>query len=403
MSAGNGDPTHEGAPSGSAALAAETVRAELGRILSGPEFRSSKRCQAFLRYVVENTLAGHPECLKERTIGMEVFGRSASYEPSEDATVRVIAGDVRKRLDLFYRDPASGGPVTIRLPAGSYVPEFHPQATPPSTSPAPSLPATPSRASSFPSSTRRVAMAVLALAAVFAFALLRGRRTTTAFDAFWAPVLSDAKPVSLCAAAVPVWARLREPPAGEAGSAADFTVIRNQFMALGDVKAALQVAEMLGRTGHPYRLRMGNETSFKDLRATPAILVGFSYTEWAQISKGFRYYIDIDRRPMGVFDKGNPTAWTIDRHPDDPQLTEDYAIATRVFDPNTHNMLVEIAGISHFGTEAAADLVSNSALLTEALARVPAGWEHKNVQLVLRVKVIAGAAGVPAVVATHVW
>src|SRR5215471_5297873 len=71
------------------------IREELERVLTSHEFRTSKRSQDFLRYVTENTLQGHADMLKERTIGIEVFGRSTSYEPSDDATVRVKAGEVR--------------------------------------------------------------------------------------------------------------------------------------------------------------------------------------------------------------------------------------------------------------------------------------------------------------------
>ena len=124
MSSGNLEPPREPAPKSADRPGGDLVRAELSRILAGQEFRTSKRCQAFLRYVVEMSLTGRAECLKERTIGMDVFARSADYEPSEDATVRVIAGDVRKRLDLFYREPGAAGPVAIRLPAGAYIPEF---------------------------------------------------------------------------------------------------------------------------------------------------------------------------------------------------------------------------------------------------------------------------------------
>ncbi len=82
----------------------EQVREELSRVLACHEFRASKRSQDFLRYVVENTLQGHGDMLKERTIGIEVFGRPTSYDPSDDATVRVKAGEVRKRLGLYYSD-----------------------------------------------------------------------------------------------------------------------------------------------------------------------------------------------------------------------------------------------------------------------------------------------------------
>ena len=97
----------------------------MSRVLACHEFRTSKRSQDFLRYVVENTLQGHGDMLKERTIGIEVFGRPTSYDPSDDATVRVKAGEVRKRLGIYYSDLGAHNPVRIELPSGTYVPEFH--------------------------------------------------------------------------------------------------------------------------------------------------------------------------------------------------------------------------------------------------------------------------------------
>src|SRR5215470_721928 len=106
------------------------IREELERVLACHEFRTSKRSQDFLRYVTENTLQGHADMLKERTIGIEVFGRSTGYEPSDDATVRVKAGEVRKRLGIYYSTEGSRDPVRIELPSGTYVPEFHTRAAP---------------------------------------------------------------------------------------------------------------------------------------------------------------------------------------------------------------------------------------------------------------------------------
>src|SRR3984957_10067631 len=117
---------HANTPAGQrpARVSEEAVREELSRVLSCHEFRLSKRSQDFVRYVVEHTLSGREDMLKERTIGIEVFGRSTSYEPSDDATVRVKAGDVRKRLGLYYADQGARDPLRIELPAGTYVPEF---------------------------------------------------------------------------------------------------------------------------------------------------------------------------------------------------------------------------------------------------------------------------------------
>src|SRR5215831_11161340 len=108
----------------------EQIRQELDRVLASHEFRTSKRSQEFLRYVIEHTLNGQGEMLKERTIGIEVFGRPTSYDPSDDATVRVKAGEVRKRLGLYYSTEGAHNPIRIELPSGTYIPEFHTPAAP---------------------------------------------------------------------------------------------------------------------------------------------------------------------------------------------------------------------------------------------------------------------------------
>lgn len=73
---------------------------ELERILESPSFRTSSRCRAFLRHVV--TYAHSPEALKERTLGMTLFGRMPDYDTGADAIVRVKASEVRRRLARIY-------------------------------------------------------------------------------------------------------------------------------------------------------------------------------------------------------------------------------------------------------------------------------------------------------------
>lgn len=103
----------------------EQVREELTRVLASHEFRSSKRSQDFLRFAVEHTVRGSADILKERTIGIEVFGRPTSYDPSDDATVRAKASEVRKRLGLYYSTQGAANPLHVEMPSGTYVPEFH--------------------------------------------------------------------------------------------------------------------------------------------------------------------------------------------------------------------------------------------------------------------------------------
>jgi hypothetical protein len=64
---------------------------------------------------------------------------------------------------------------------------------------------------------------------------------------------------------------------------------------------------------------------------------------------------------------------------------------------------VGISGITGFGTEAASDLVTDPELLADALRDAPDGWQDKNLQVVLHVKVISGVPSSPRVVATHLW
>jgi hypothetical protein len=388
----------------SARVPDETVREELNRVLASHEFRASRRSQDFLRYVIEHKLAGQAEFVKERTIGIDVFGRSTTYEPSDDATVRVRAGDVRKRLGLYYAEEGANNPVRIELPAGTYVPEFHWSETAQTASaPTPEfqvgetvqIAAKPGRA--------RIVAAVLVVAAVAAVLIwLRARPATTALDQFWAPVLNGAPPVSLCVAFVPVYGLDRD-PGSKSARPEDFTLLTDQFVGGGDLIASLHISAMLTRMQHPYQLKVGNGVSFQDLRSAPAILVGYSYTRWKEISSQLRFFIDTSREPVGITDNGQPTGFMLPNLPSDRRTHEDYAIVSRVFHPDTHAMLVELAGVTQYGTEAAGDLVTNPELMAEALHDAPSDWRTKNLQLVLHVKVIAGTPSAPKVVKAHFW
>src|SRR5512146_196954 len=103
----------------------EAVLRELELILASPHFCNSRRYPALLRYLVENSLNGKVDLLKERTLGVEVFERPADYDTSNDTVVRYTAGEVRKRLMLYYSEQTSPSSIRISLPTGSYIPEFH--------------------------------------------------------------------------------------------------------------------------------------------------------------------------------------------------------------------------------------------------------------------------------------
>src|SRR5713101_703163 len=124
QTSGPANGVNQNAQDSSRIIPPSSVREALDRVLQSHGFRASRRSQDFLRYVVERTLEGQADSLKERTIGVDVFSRSASYDPSDDATVRVKAGEVRKRLSVYYATEGQHEEIRIELPAGTYVPEF---------------------------------------------------------------------------------------------------------------------------------------------------------------------------------------------------------------------------------------------------------------------------------------
>src|SRR5271169_5666366 len=89
------------------------VREQLERILQSAPFRNSRRYPALLRYVVEHTLEGKTDVLKERTIAADVFGRPVTYDPSNDPVVRTSAAEVRKRLAQYYQEASHSAEIRI--------------------------------------------------------------------------------------------------------------------------------------------------------------------------------------------------------------------------------------------------------------------------------------------------
>ena len=101
-----------------------SLRRHLNDLVEGAAFKGSQRCGQFLKYVVEQAIAGHGDSLKERVIGVELFGRPPSYDTGEDAIVRVTASDVRHRLLQHYGSHKSDADFRITLRQGTYVPEI---------------------------------------------------------------------------------------------------------------------------------------------------------------------------------------------------------------------------------------------------------------------------------------
>jgi TolB-like protein len=96
----------------------------VSRILTSADFIASVQLTRFLRYIVETSLAGHEDQIKERTVAMRALERDADFDPRLDPIVRMVAGKLRRALERFYADEGADVPVRIDIPKGGYRPVF---------------------------------------------------------------------------------------------------------------------------------------------------------------------------------------------------------------------------------------------------------------------------------------
>jgi hypothetical protein len=395
----------------------EEIQTELKNIFSSEAFRNSKRCQDFLRYVVEKTLAGEAETLKERTIGIEVFGKALAYDASGDPLVRVRAGDIRKRLGMYYFSQPNPSGIVIALPSGSYVPTFRYLTKPAEQEAGSTSSALPEHklsemvAAELPEDTTeltearsgdtlgRRGIAVLTLTALLAFTVAGffSLRRASSFEQFWAPVLSSSSRVIVGAAYTPVYLKTNLGIPNEE----EYSLASSGYLGGGDLVAASEISGMLGSKHHPFEVRVGDSVSFEDLSAAPSILIGYSVRFWEPLTKDFRYSIKMENGM--IEDNGKPTPWIPHNLKHDLHVDDDYAIVVRTFHPQTHEMMILVYGTEQYGTEAAAELITQPDLLATALKGAPSGWGNKSVQLVLHTKIINNSPAVPEVVASYYW
>jgi hypothetical protein len=407
---------------GWAEVSRETALLQLSKILDSLQFRSSKRCSIFLRHVVEHAADNHIESLKERSLGVEVFGRDPNYDTNQDPVVRSTAGEVRKRLAQYYLEAGHRDEIRISLPPGSYSPEIHP-------SPERAVAAVP-----MPLPRRRwrrwwmvaggiAAAAGAAVAVVMIVPLFR----STDLDRFWAPMVEPGSPVVVCmgqpkayklvSSSVPemeAWidkaSKGENPPALASIPSSDIKPMWDRQISLVDAQAMLPLCQFLMRKGKKIEIRGARVSSLADLRGKPCVLVGAFNNEWTmRLTSDLRFYFENagstndamvirDRQNVNQKNWAGPRNW-----PAPADQSSDYAIISRAFNPTIEQTVVSVAGASGYGTYAAGEFLANEEYFAAALRDAPRDWYRKNMQVVLSVKVISGIPGPPKVLATYFW
>jgi hypothetical protein len=383
------------------------VRRELARVVESAAFRQSKRCCRLLTHIVEAALNDTWDALRERNLGVELFNRPPDYGTTEDAVVRVAAAETRKRLAQYYDQAGQIEGIRIELPIGGYVPEFRFQETP--------LPVTIPRRSHF----RWFALA--AVVALILLAVFVWSQRLSPVDHFWQPLARSKDPVLVALGIVnginggvadieQFRARALEScktPAGCEKFFAGVHPIARGNIPTGDAIGLGHMMGYLGNIGKAFRIRGVLDITYSNIKEEDAILVGYFSNPWTiELHQRTRFALVHDASGYYVADRQNPSsrAWTM-QGGGWPRMRnqEDYALITRVTDPQTRRTHYTAAGFTPFGTEAAAALLGDPAKLNEFLSALPSGWPSKNLQLVVHTRVKSMIPGPPQLVASHVW
>jgi len=389
-----------------------TVREQLDRILADHLFRNSKRFPDFLRYTVGHALSGHTEDIKERTLGIEVFGRDPSYDTSLDPVVRMTAAEVRKRLAQYYQAPGHENETRIEFPLRSYIPEFRFPTAAPAQTPLPAAIQNVVTPRNLKWHWQWVALLLVSCVLLSAFVWSKLPPRETALDRFWAPVEDSPYPALLCIPDLnsPHSPSVNPSPVDPLAGTIDSLPAwyRRSRVAFGDTIALATLTGVFGSKGHGFRVRHADDVQLQDLQEGPVVLIGGLSNQWTlRLENGLRFTFVHDGNLRYISDRQNPSSreWSVvgPRYEPDSKLDEDYALITRVFDPTTGHLLVTSAGLFQFGTEAAAQCLADQECLRQAEKLYTGDWAHKNVQIVIGTAIIGGNAGKPRVLSAYLW
>lgn len=110
--------------SASESFSEDLIYAQLQKIFLCPVFAVSDILRRFLSYIIDETLGGRSNTIKEYTIAINVLNKPISFKPQQDAIVRIHAGRLRRALNYYYKEPGIDDEIEISVPKGSYIPVF---------------------------------------------------------------------------------------------------------------------------------------------------------------------------------------------------------------------------------------------------------------------------------------
>jgi hypothetical protein len=425
-----------------------SIAEEANRILADPAFKNSRRCVALFRFLADRSLAREKAGIKERTLGVEVFGRAPDYDTAADPIVRITANEIRKRLAQWYQEPANHQQVRVRLVAGAYILSWefiyreHPKRGPseraegrPETAeevlatPDPlsvpfkiEPPIAPAVSGRFQTKWIWVSVAIF----LTATAALSARHFETARSKdylLWKPLLDSSQPLTLCISDSSRLVDRKENDSplidGKTDENSPNSIIagviasrqapgdvnpRNPLSTtpLIDAQAAQKITAWLATHGKKSSLRGSSSVDLQDLRQGPIVLIG-GFNPWSLIMlSNLRYSLRADptAHEEWIQDAKNPSQREWEVRGGMEHVETDYAIITRFLDPETGKWILAFGGIRPYGTQVAADLLSDPSFIQSLPDNLRATG---NMQIVLKLTVINRSAGPPQILTVYTW
>jgi hypothetical protein len=417
-------------------------RAAIERVLHSAAFSRSDSSRLLLKFIVEKSLSGDFDSLKEYTIATEALGRAPDFDPKADSIVRIQVQRLRKRLEEYYSDEGRDDPVRIVIPSGHYIPEFrtYPEPGPPKKIDEPLVPPSPDRplvATGRELSHRSlIAVVVVLVGAVVIVGLYLSR----AFG-----LKASAKPSSLPSSLVPLWQVFVPPNAPPLIVYSNATFLTDDYgdvyrvflssahplpsgakipslsglenippvlprtadlryfdlyTGTGEVVAAVKIARLLGAEKQDVSVERSGLVSYDNIRAGNVIFLGSS-AEDAVLEKlpiDAELVFDLSQGAV-IRDRGSgpgpPHSYQLGRDQKTGEYQTDYALISLLPSVDPGRYVLVLAGITTLGTQAAAEFATSPAQMAtlenmRGASRGPAG-RSPYFQSLLEVQIRNGA------------
>jgi hypothetical protein len=352
--------------------ALEATHAQVERIIQNKNLRLSEVQRRLLTYLVEKSLAGEADDLKEYTIGVDAFGKPPSYDPRQESVVRMHVARLRQKLADYYRTEGAADPVLLDLPKGGFKMVFE-------TRPALAVAAEPEAAHAIaearsPWFRKRALLAAGVILALGAVILWAGRwRTARAaleepsswpseLHQLWEPLLSPARPLVVCIAT----------------------------SSFGTATGAFRLGQFLGPRKPDLLVTHGNQLSMSEIAMDNVIFLGPA-TGIRQVQA-----LPVDQQivlePAGIRNlnpKPGEPAFLSDQPPRDlMSLGESHALISHTPGLYGKGEVLYLSGNQVSSVMAAVQAVTDPALARTLVSKLrePAGTLPRYYQIVLRVK-----------------